>query len=216
MMLTPESLIKMAPELNLAKAGIYTGVLNQAMERFGIDSPSRLAFFLGQVLVESDDLSQVREAMFYRTPERLMQVWPKRFPTKESAQPYVGNPQKLANFVYANRMGNGGPETNDGWNHRGAGWIQLTGKDNQEACGLELGVPLDGIGDYLATSQGAAQSACWFWWKHGINRLADFNNIDSVSDATNLGHLTEKVGDAEGYAKRVIKTNLCKQILGVK
>lgn len=215
MMLTPESLIKMAPELNLAKAGVYTGVLNQAIDRFGIDSPQRLAFFMGQVLVESNDLMSFREAMSY-SAERLMAVWSKRFPTLEIANQYAHQPQKLANFVYANRMGNGGPETNDGWNHRGAGWIQLTGKDNQEACGLELGVSLDGIGDYLATSQGAAQSACWFWWKHGINRLADFNNIDAVSDATNLGHLTEKVGDAEGYAKRVIKTNLCKQILGVK
>lgn len=214
MMLSPSILLKMVPGLNIAKVGIYTGVLNQSVTRFGIDTPQRLAFFMGQVLVESDDLTAFREGMNY-SAERLMKVWPKRFPTLDIARQYERQPQKLANYVYANRMGNGGPDTNDGWNHRGAGWIQLTGKANQEACGTELGVPLDGIGDWLATGTGAAQSACWYWWKHGINRLADMNNIDTVSDATNLGRLTKEVGDAEGYAKRLAKTNLCKQILGV-
>jgi putative chitinase len=205
----------MAPSVDQAKLGIYVGVLNQGTTQFKIDTPQRLAFFLGQLLVESDDLTQVREGMFYRTPERLMGVWPKRFPTKESAQPYVGNPQKLANYVYANRMGNGGPETNDGWNHRGAGWIQLTGKTNQEAFAADAGVPLVGIGDYLATPIGAARSACWFWQKNKINQLADTASVDAVSDAVNLGRQTRKVGDAEGYAKRLKKTELCKKILEV-
>jgi putative chitinase len=216
MILTPDSLRKMAPSVDQAKLGTYVGVLNQGTTQFKINTPQRLAFFLGQLLVESDDLTQVREGMFYRTPERLMDVWPKRFPTKESAQPYVGNPQKLANFVYANRMGNGGPETNDGWNHRGAGWFQLTGKTNQETCSKALGIAPDAIGDWLATAIGAAQSACWFWDVNIINRYADVGNIDAVSDAVNLGRQTGKIGDAEGFAKRVARTNLCKQILGVK
>jgi putative chitinase len=147
--------------------------------------------------------------------ERLMVVWPKRFPTKEIAKQYERQPQKLANFVYANRMGNGGPETNDGWDHRGAGWIQLTGADNQNAFAHAMGLPEQGIGDFLATTQGAAQSACWFWFKNGINRLADFGNVDAVSDAVNIGRQTAKVGDAEGFAKRLQKTNLCKKVLNV-
>lgn len=214
MIITALNLRAMAPNLDSAKAGIYTGLLNQAMNRFGIDTTKRAAFFMGQVLVESDDLTAFRENMNY-SAERLMAVWPSRFKTIELARQYERNPQKLANFVYANRMGNGGPETNDGWNHRGAGWIQLTGKTNQELFATEAGIPLAGIGDYLGTSKGAAESACWYWWKHGINRLADFGNLDAVSDAINLGRLTDKIGDAEGYAKRQLKTNLCKKILGV-
>ena len=213
-MLTPNQLKRMAPTLDSSKLLIYTDTINNYTEVFGIDTPTRLAYFMGQVLVESGDLNKSREDLGY-SATRLMQVWPKRFPTLEIAKQYEFNAQKLANFVYSNRMGNGGPETNDGWEYRGAGWIQLTGKFNQELFATETGVPLAGIGDYLGTSKGAAESACWYWWKHGINRLADFGNLDAVSDAINLGRLTDKIGDAEGYAKRQLKTNLCKKILGV-
>ena len=214
MLLLPAHLLKMVPDLDDAKAGVFSGVINQAAQRFGIDTPKRLAMFMGQVLVESGDLKSTREKMSY-SAARLMAVWPSRFPTLAIASQYENQPQKLANFVYANRMGNGGPETNDGWNHRGAGWLQLTGKTNQEACGTVLGVSLEGIGDWLATTLGAAQSSAWFWDKNSVNRLADFGNIDSVSDAVNIGHLTTKIGDAEGYAKRVVKTQLCLNVLGV-
>lgn len=213
-MLTPASLLRMAPDLYDNKAAIYCGLLNRYTEIFDIKTPQRLSMFLGQVLVESGDLTFFRENMSY-SAERLMVVWSKRFPTLEIANQYARQPQKLANFVYANRMGNGGPETNDGWNHRGAGWIQLTGKANQEAFANDNQLDPATIGDYLATSQGAAHSACWFWWKHGVNRLADFGNLDAVSDAINLGRQTKEVGDAEGYAKRKAKTALCKQVLGV-
>lgn len=213
-MITPANLQKMAPNLDSSKAGIYTGILKQAMDRFAIDTPQRVAFFLGQLMVESDDLTAFRENLNY-SATRLMAVWPKRFPTLEIAKEFERNPQKLANQIYANRMGNGGPETNDGWNYRGAGWIQLTGKTNQQACATDLGVPLESIGDWLGTSAGAAQSACWFWWKNGVNRLADMGNLDAISDAINLGRQTKSIGDAEGYAKRLVKTNICKQILDV-
>lgn len=214
MILKPEQLMAIAPGLGGARAGSYANLLSQAMEAHGIDSPRRVAFFLGQLLVESGDLTEFRENMNYKA-ERLMQVWPKRFPTIEIARQYERNPAKLANKVYANRMGNGDEASGDGWRYRGAGWIQLTGKTNQLACAMELGMPVGDIGDWLATPAGAAQSAAWYWWKNGINRLADFGNIDSVSDAVNLGRLTEKVGDAEGFQKRALKTELCKQVLRV-
>lgn len=214
MIITPDQLRAMAPSLN-GKASPYAGALNRHLAFYGIDSLPRLAYFLGQVLVESDDLTAFRENLNY-SAERLMAVWPRRFPTLAIAKQYERNPAKLANYVYGNRMGNGGPDTGDGWRHRGAGWIQLTGHDNQAEFAKAIGQPVETIGDYLATPEGAAQSACWFWWKHGCNRLADFGNVDAVSDSINLGRLTEKVGDAEGYAKRVAKTNLAKQILGVK
>lgn len=212
--ITPQNLLLMAPNVG-SKSAVYTGILNHHMDLFSINTPKRVAMFLGQLLVESDDLTSFREGMFYRTPERLMQVWPSRFPTLEFAKQYVENPQKLANYVYSNRMGNGGPESNDGWNMRGTGWIQLTGRDNITNFAKYINQTPEEAALYMGTAQGAAQSACWFWDKNGINRLADFGSLDAVSDAVNLGRQTKKVGDAEGYQKRLIKTELCKKILKV-
>lgn len=212
MILSRDVLITLAPDLG-SMAAPYATILSRYLDTYSIDTPTRLAYFMGQLLVESKDLTAFREGMNYRA-ERLMEVWPKRFPTIELARQYERNPQKLANFVYGDRMGNR-PGTNDGWDHRGAGWIQLTGRDNQAAFADAVGRPLATIGDYLATPEGAAESACWFWWKHGGNRLAEFGNIDAISDMVNLGRQTKKEGDAEGFKKRVLKTNLCKKALRV-
>jgi len=212
--LTPQNLSIMAPTLG-SKSASYSGILNHHMAQYEINSVKRVAFFLGQILVESDDLTSFREGMFYREPARLMEVWPSRFPTLEFAKQYTQNPQKLANYVYSNRMGNGGPETNDGWNMRGTGWIQLTGRDNITEFAKHVGMTPEDAALYMGTAQGAAQSACWFWQKNDINRLADFGNIDSVSDQVNLGRQTKKLGDAEGFKRRVLKTELCKKTLKV-
>lgn len=213
MPITKNHLLAIVPGLG-ARADVILNALNNAMEKYGIDTPKRIAFFLGQVLVESGDFYATRENMNY-SAQRLMMVWPKRFPTVASATPYAHEPEKLANFVYANRMGNGDPLSGDGWRHRGAGWIQLTGKNNQLECAEVMGIAPDDIGDWLATPEGAALSAAWFWWKVGCNRLADFGNLDAVSDAVNLGRQTKEVGDAHGYTKRLNATNTCKKVLGV-
>lgn len=212
MIITADQLRKVAPDLG-SKAAPYATILSRYLDLYGIDTPIRVAHFMGQLLVESEDLTAFREGMNYRA-ERLMEVWSKRFPSLEVALQYERNPQKLANYVYGGRMGNR-PGTNDGWNHRGAGWIQLTGRDNQAAFADAVGKSLEEVGDYLATPEGAAESACWFWWKNGINRLADLGNVDAVSDAVNLGRQTKEKGDAEGYAKRVKKTKLCKEVFYV-
>lgn len=213
MLISADQLLLIAPNVK-DRVEVLIPALNRSMEVYGIDSLKRIAHYLGQILVESSYFSATREEMNY-SAQRLMMVWPKRFPTLASTTKYAHNPEALANFVYANRMGNGAPETGDGWKHRGAGWIQLTGKDNQLACAKELGIHVDDIGAWLGTVDGAAQSAAWFWWKQGCNRLADFGNVDALSDTINLGRLTEKVGDAEGYAKRVKATDLCKKVLKV-
>jgi hypothetical protein len=82
------------------------------------------------------------------------------------------NPKAIANHVYANRMGNGPPESGDGWRHRGFGPFQLTGKDNQEAFGEAVGLPVDQVPDYLRTTNGGAMSMCWFFKVNGLEDLA--------------------------------------------
>lgn len=143
---------------------------------------------------------------------RLRDVWPSRFPSIEIATQYQRNPEKLANYVYANRMGNGDAKSGDGWRYRGAGWIQITGKNNHREVAGGLAITGD-VGAWLSTVNGAATSAAWFWWKSGCNTLADRGDVDAISDLINIGRRTERVGDSVGFADRQRLTRHCLQVL---
>lgn len=182
--------------------------LNAAMQEFGIDTIKQKAHFLAQLSHETGSLSRLSENLFYTKPERLCTVWPKRFTSMESALPYVCAPEKLANFVYAGRMGNGVPESGDGFRYRGAGGFQLTGKTNQLLCAEHFNVQPSKIGDWLRSPEGACRSAAWFFATSGAAAQAGLGKVDKVSDIINMGRMTEKVGDAVGYAERVYFTNI--------
>jgi len=158
-------------------AGAWTAALNLAMNRFAIDSPQRAAAFLAQVAHESLELQRLVENLSYTAP-RLLAVWPKRFPTPASAEPYARQPERLANYVYADRLGNGGSATGDGWRFRGRGLLQITGRGNYRACGLALQLPLEAHPELLETPEVAALAAAQFWQAHGLNELADDRNSD--------------------------------------
>ena len=93
---------------------------------------NRLHFFLAQIGHESGGLRITEENLNY-SAQRMMQVWPSRFPNLASTNGLAQNPQALANKVYGGRLGNTGP--NDGWNYRGRGFIQITGKDGYREVG---------------------------------------------------------------------------------
>ena len=95
-------------------------------------SPNRGAHLLGQAHHESGGFKRTTEGLYYSTPERIQAVWPSRFPTVASAEPYAKNPQGLANKVYNGRMGNL-EGSSDGFNFAGKGFLQLTGKANVKA-----------------------------------------------------------------------------------
>ena len=107
-----------------------------------------------------------------------MAVWKKRFPTLDKAQPYEHQPEKLANYVYAKRLGNGDVPTGDGWRFRGRGLLQVTGRGNYHSIGGALHLPLDTEPERLAQPDGAALSAAHFWKSRGLNELADDRNDD--------------------------------------
>ena len=160
--------------------------LADEMPRWQIDTATEIASFVAQLAHESVELTRLQENLNY-SAERLMQVWPKRFPTMELARAYARNPQKLANFVYSGRMGNGPAESNDGWRYRGRGPIQLTGRNNYRACGEGIGAPLLEHPDLLLTPTAGIRSACWYWVSRGLDALDDDTDVRAETRAVNGG-----------------------------
>lgn len=181
------------------RAAVFATPLDQAMQEFGIGGTEQQARFLANVGHETGKLTVFEENLNY-SAERLMVVWPHRFPTADSAIDYAHNPVALANKVYAGRMGNGDEASGDGWRCRGSGMLQLTGHDNYAACGRYFGMPLDQVGDWLRTPTGAARSAAWFYTENGLHHVDTF---DHVCDRINLGRETDRVGDSIGWADRL-------------
>lgn len=190
--------------------------LEAAADCYGIDTPIRQAAWLSQVLHESGLLSVVEENLNY-SAERLLQVFPKYF-TAETAPLFSHKPEKIANLVYGNRMGNGPAESGDGWRYRGRGLMQITGKDSYREATADLGINLVGMPEILTQDRPAAMSAGWEWQKRDLNsRLedADPNDLDQISDIINIGHVTKKIGDSNGYAERLALWIKAKTFLGI-
>jgi putative chitinase len=146
--------------------------------KFGINTPLRLAHFLAQCGHESGGFRLTQENLNY-SAKGLNGIFKKYFPTEAAAAPYNRNPQKIANKVYSNRMGNGTEASGDGYKFRGRGYIQLTGKDNYTAFGKSIGVDMTANPDLVA-SQYALLSAAWFFTKNGLHKMADEGAGDVV------------------------------------
>ena len=122
--------------------------------------------FLANVLHESNRLRKLEEDLFYKTPGRLMAVWPTRFKTLEQEVPYLRNPQKLAEKVYGGRMGNTAP--GDAWAYRGSNAIQVTGKANFAALEAATGIPLVKNPDLLRRPGAEGLRVCVTWWEGNV------------------------------------------------
>lgn len=179
----------------------YIDWLNRAMEEFAINTVERQAYWLANVGHESGYLGAVEENLNYGAAG-LVATWPSRFNAAQAAA-YARQPQRIANRVYADRMGNRGESSGDGWKYRGAGLIQLTGADNQRAAAQYFKIPFEKISEWLKTPEGACRSAGWFAWKNGLNVYADRKDFDGYCDVINRGRKTAPIGDSIGYADRV-------------
>lgn len=152
--------------------------LPDTMAKFEINTPLRLAHFLAQAGHESGNFRLVKENLNY-SAKGLNGIFKKYFPTLESALPYERKPEKIANKVYANRMGNGDEASGDGAKHCGRGFIQLTGKTNYQTFFKSIGLPVDSDPNLVAT-QYPLLSAAWFWNKNGLNKISDQGSTDLV------------------------------------
>jgi putative chitinase len=147
-----------------------------------------VAHFIAQCAHESGNFVFIKENLNYRA-DSLMKTFKRYFPTLDLAQQYEKKPEKIANRVYANRMGNSDEASGDGWRYCGRGLIQLTGKDNYTFFAGSLGISVEDASEYLATFEGAAQSACWYWEQNNLNRFADANDVRGLTRAINGGYI---------------------------
>lgn len=167
------------------------------MESFGVNTPLRLAHFLAQCGHESGGFRLTQENLNY-SAKGLMGIFKKYFPTQALADAYARKPEKIANRVYGNRMGNGPETSGEGFKFRGRGYIQLTGKQNYAA--FDAAVPDDILANPdLVSTKHALASAAWFWKKNGLNLIADTGSSTEV-----VTKITKRVnGGTIGLADRI-------------
>ena len=166
----------------------WVDALNATFERFDISTSFRQAAFIGQCGHECGNFKILEENLNYRA-EALMKLWKSRFPTIEIANEYAKNPKKIANKVYASRMGNRDEASGDGYRFRGRGCIQLTGHANYFHAGKACGEDFVMNPDLVATPMYAAMTAGWFWDTHKLNQYADSRDYKTMTKKINGGFI---------------------------
>lgn len=206
-MLTKDQLLQIAPAAKNSKLNLDALVvaLNDEMAASGISNVNRKAGFIAQCAHESGGFCRIIENLNY-SAEGLVKIFHKYFPDLDHATPYARNPEKIANKVYASRMGNGDEHSGDGYKFRGRGFIQLTGHDNYSKCGAAIGKDLVNMPELLENIEGAVKSAIWFWNSKNLNALADSGDIVNMTKKINGGTI--------GLADRIAHYEIAKQILG--
>ncbi len=184
-------------DLTKLKGYLPENIYNQlhGVQAFGIDGPKRMSHFLGQCKTESNFTTFVEN--FNYSANRLMQIFPKYFTTEQSVA-YGNKPEKIANKVYANRMGNGDEQSGDGWKYKGRGALQTTGKNNYKDLGDFLHVDLISNPELVATTYPLA-SAAFFFKKNNLWTTCDEGVTDEV-----ITKVSKRVnGGTHGLDKRI-------------
>lgn len=194
MVLTRSQLLRAVPELNKVALDSFVASYNQFAIPFGINTPLRTIHFLSQVIWESGYLKSTVENLNY-SAEGLLKTFPRYF-NAETAKEYARQPERIANRVYANRMGNGNEASGDGWKFRGRGFIQLTGRESyikfyQSDCCTEDVVNHP---DKVAKFPLDQVSAMWYWESHDLSKLADRDDCEAITRIVNggLSHIADR------------------------
>ena len=184
----------------------WHNALSQLLPDYEINTPQRIAAFIAQCAHESGNFVFLTENLNYKA-ESLMKIFGKYFKDIATAKAYEKKPEKIANRIYANRMGNGDEASGDGWRYRGRGLIQLTGKTNYTWFAASLEISAEEAAEYTQTFEGAAQSACWFWETNKLNNEADKGDIKTMTRKINGGFI--------GLDDRIKHYNHALHVLGV-
>lgn len=182
----------------LSKAGLYDQVaetwidpLQEAAERFEINTRLRLIHWLATMVHESSGFTRLEENLMY-SAGALLRLWPltdKRpwgFDAQEAAD-YARHPERIANRIYADRMGNGNEASGEGWFYRGRGPIQLTGRETYHIASAPCGVDLLPNPELVLLPKHGAVAAANYWRSHHCNALADSDNTEGIRRVVNGG-----------------------------
>ena len=215
-MITLEKLVAAGVKANVSEQWLQP--IQEACNKFGIDTKNQEAAFIAQCAHESGGFTMLEENLNYRATTMAV-CWPKRFaeldaqgkPKKDAQGKNIPNkfalaierkPELIANSVYSARMGNGPLESGEGWKYRGRGLKQLTGKDNYKRCGPSIGVDLVNNPELLIQPKYAALSAAWFWHSNKCGPLAESGDFVALTKKINGG--TIGLADREKRYKAVL------------
>lgn len=203
MQLTEAQVKQLLPTNKNIKA--ITEIFNELLPKYDINTTNRIAGFIAQCAHESMNFTTLKENLNY-SAKGLRATFPKYFPTDALALQYEKQPEKIANYVYGNRLGNGDANTGDGFKYRGRGAIQLTGKANYEKFATNLNETVDDTVTYLETLKGAIESACWFWKTNKLNELSDKDDLVAMTKKINGGTI--------GLTDRSARYTTAKRVIG--
>jgi putative chitinase len=206
-LVSPALLSALCPRLSSSAVTSFCAALDLDLPKAQITPPLCIAHFLAQTAHESAGYSQLRENLNY-SASALTSLFAKYF-VGIDANSYARQPEKIANRIYANRMGNGSEQSGDGWAYRGRGIIQLTGKANYQAFSKDWGVDVVSQPDLVATDPVlAVASGCWYWQKRTINAAAESDDLTKVTKLINGGtHGLEDRAHLLGIAKQQMGLN---------
>lgn len=183
----------------------HISAFQQVFAKYQINTPLRMAHFMAQLAHESANFTRLTENLNY-SAQGLANTWPSRFAVNPNANPKVPNtkalemqrkPEQIANFVYANRMGNGNEASGDGWRFRGRGFIMITGRANYQAFSNYSGINIVSNPNRASEPLVAALIAGWYWNSRNLNTLADRDDVVGITRAINGG----TIGLADRQAK---------------
>lgn len=177
-------LIEFSPRANQEILEAIEDAIHHIMQS-GINTELRILHFIAQTATETGGFRRLDENLNY-SAGRLREVFGARVSISE-AQRLANKPVEIANHVYANRLGNGGPDTNDGWNYRGSGFLQLTGRSNFRIRGAELSMPLEKTPEVVRQPKAGLRAAIAYWSARNINSAADRDDISQVRKLINGG-----------------------------
>ena len=181
--MTYEQLKNINPLIKSENIKTFLPFLNEWMAHYGITTPERQIHFIAQILHESALLRHIEENLNY-SAEGLLKTFPRKF-SKIEAPMYANHPDLIANRAYANKGGNGNEASGDGWRFRGRGLIQVSLRANYEALSKDWEMDVIANPSLLLVPTWAVRSACWFWWKAGLNHIADTGTVIDVTRKIN-------------------------------
>lgn len=159
--------------------------LNALLTKYSINSAARIAMFLAQTYEETAGWTELVENLNY-SAAALVATWPSHFDATTSIL-YARQPEKIANRAYADRMGNGNEASGDGWEFRGRGIIQLTGRTNYQNFANFMGKSITDTVTYMSTPAGAIEVGCYFWQINQLNKYADDKDVAGATQTINGG-----------------------------